>query len=330
MSKCKICNVPGQLVNAELGGYKQGTYYDIYYCENCNASYAEPLEIDEELYDIIYSQAKYLPGYDRYYRFADDVLKVADPLFYLAEMEDTYWAIYDFLRNYTQVKSPRILEVGCGLGYLTYSLVKSGFNAKGVDISENAVVEATNRYGKFYERADIYQYSKIKQEKFDIIILTEVIEHIPNPIQFVEALKSLLSKDGCIIITTPNKSEAISQEKYWDTELPPVHLWWLSEKSFKNISKILGMSVSFTDFTKFQNRILFKRKYQEPWRKQTLDVSGKILFTTPFSQLKYVTKRQLINIGLWQVIKKTINGTQKTNNLSVSDRLCAILKPINE
>ncbi|ADB40912.1 class I SAM-dependent methyltransferase [Spirosoma linguale] len=329
MTSCPICSQQTNLVYKSFLAYQQGQNYDIYFCENCDSSHANPLKIDEDLYNYIYTKAKILPGYDRYYRFADDVLKVKNPLLYLAETEDTYWAIYDYVINYKIASDPKILEVGCGLGYLTYSLVKSGYNVKGVDISKEAVQEATRRYGKYYEYADIYEYSKTSNEKFDIIILTEVIEHIPDPVGFIAALKDLLSVSGRILVTTPNKDKIISKEMYWDTELPPVHLWWLSKKSFQSMASKLNLDVAFTDFTNFQKNIKEERTYSSPWRQQTLSSEGEILFNVPFNSLRYYIRRYLISheiLNLWRSIKGKVSKGVVREDISISDRLCAILK----
>ncbi|TAE27306.1 MAG: methyltransferase domain-containing protein [Cytophagales bacterium] len=333
MTHCSLCYQEAELVYESLIGYQEGSTYNIHYCSHCDASYASPLQIDDNLYNVIYSKAEQLPGYSRYHRFAEDVLKVRNPFLFLAETEDTYWAIYDYLKNQSTDTDAKILEVGCGLGYLTYALVKEGFNAEGVDISHKAVDEAIKRYGAYYSQADIYQLAQNPLKQYDIIILTEVIEHVPDPVGFINSLTKLLLPKGRILVTTPNKHSVVSHEKYWDTELPPVHLWWLSEKSFVCISDKLSLNVRFADFTKYQVKIKQERVYGDPWRKQTLSSEGDILFEVPHNGLRYVIRRNLIDYGLlsqWQDLKSKFQKSQYRENLSVSDRLCAILSKKDE
>lgn len=333
MINCPICKKQAQLAYTSLLGYQEGSSYDIYFCKNCDASHARPLEIDENLYNVIYSKAKELPGYDRYHRFAEDVLKVNNPLLFLAETEDTYWAVYNYLSEQKLYPNPKILEVGCGLGYLTYAMVKGGYNAHGVDISKKAVNEAIKRYGNHYSCVDIYELKVEQSQKFDIIILTEVIEHVPDPVAFIGTLKELISDSGRILITTPNKHSLITKEKYWDTELPPVHLWWLSNTSFLSIAEVLSMSVSFTNFSQFQHKIKQSRIYSDPWRKQTLSTDGGLLFIVPHHKLRYNFRRVLIDYGLlgtWQSTKAIFTNSEKRGDISVSDRLCAIFSKDNE
>jgi SAM-dependent methyltransferase len=80
-------------------------------------------------------------------------------------------------------------------------------------------------------------------------VATEVIEHLLDPSEFVKKLKTLVKPDGCIILTTPNKS-FFPDSVVWESSLPPIHHWWLTEKSLSVLSEKIGMGVTFTDFSK--------------------------------------------------------------------------------
>ena len=47
------------------------------------------------------------------------------------------------------------------MGYLTYALNKTGYNAKGIDISRTAIERAIASYGKHYEAKDVHDYCKM-------------------------------------------------------------------------------------------------------------------------------------------------------------------------
>src|SRR6185369_8216263 len=74
-------------------GYQLGNFYVINECEGCMSSFAAPLEIDDSLYDLIYANARYAPGYNRYFSYAQAVLKQGNPLDYLSRQEESYWAV---------------------------------------------------------------------------------------------------------------------------------------------------------------------------------------------------------------------------------------------
>ena len=82
------------------------------------------------------------------------------------------------------------------------------------------------------------------------MILTEVIEHVENPIEFLKAIEVLLKNNGNIIMTTPNKS-IVPLDVVWSSELPPIHHWWFSEDSIKYMANHLNLQYSFIDFTRF-------------------------------------------------------------------------------
>ena len=149
--------------------------------------------------------------------------------------------------------APNILEIGCGLGYLTYSLNREGYKAKGLDISQEAVNKAIQNYGNYYTCANLFEYAINHEKEYDILILTEVIEHLNDINSFMKSLKKLLRYEGKIILTTPNKSY-YPTTVLWASDLPPVHCWWLSEESIKLIALKLNMAVSFLDFENYYKK----------------------------------------------------------------------------
>lgn len=248
--KCGICGNNTSLRFKAHPGYLESKSYDIRHCDHCDASFSVPLAVDNDIYDLIYSNLSKIPGYSRYLSYAVNVLNEINPLGYLASQEAMYWAITDFLKKYKIQKNSKILEVGCGFGYLTYSIFKEGYNITGLDMSSEAVKNAKKNYGDHYVCANVGEYSKGNAKQYDVIILTEVIEHIPDIATFIGSLGDIVKDDGYIVITTPDKS-AYSSNVVWATELPPIHLWWLSNKSVQNISSLIGRHAVFTDFSEY-------------------------------------------------------------------------------
>lgn len=279
---CIVCNKPAKIVLENLDGYIESKVFNIYYCSFCNTSFVWPHEVDSKIYNYIYSQADIVSGYNRYAKYAAEIKKQKNALNYLAGKEATYFAVRDILKQNVD-KKQKILEVGSGLGYLTYALAQEGYNITGLDISIDAVEKAEKQFGKHFICEDVYQYAIDNNGKYDVVILTEVIEHVPDPCVFSNILLKLLKSEGNLIISTPNKS-AYPRHEYWNTELPPVHLTWFSEDSFKIISQQKGLSFSFFDFTNFNLKHLdyTKFKYYEFYNKRhkrtpTLNFNGEVL-----------------------------------------------------
>ena len=96
-------------------------------------------------------------------------------------------------------------------------------------------------------------------ERPSFIILSEVIEHLTNPIFFISELLNYLRPGGSIIVTTPNK-DVCSPKEIWDTELPPVHLWWFTKKGLQAVGKKLMCQVAFASLDGFYNENLRFKK----------------------------------------------------------------------
>jgi SAM-dependent methyltransferase len=250
---CPLCAGKANRTYEGLIGYIEGKIYDLYECENCEASFANPLKSDDAVYNHIYSQPERIPGYERYVRYSKLVKQVSKPLDALSNAENTYWSIREALKKSFDGKDVTIAEIGSGLGYLTYSLNKAGYRARGIDISSEAVAKAKAAYGDYYEAGDIVKLSESYKGRFDCVVMTELIEHVEDPKAFIVSALNMLKEGGKLIITTPNKSWT-PKGYVWGSDVPPIHLWWFSEKSIIEIAKSLGKKCSLLDFTPFTSR----------------------------------------------------------------------------
>lgn len=276
---CKICNSNAKLVTKAHQGYMQGSFFDVYHCSSCNTSFVDDQDFSTDIYQLIYSNPEQTPGYNRYYYYADSIKGVAAPLDYLSDFEPMYWAVKKILTEEYTDKKAKILEVGSGLGYLTYAIRQQGYDIKGLDISESAVRDANKRFGEYFIAADIFEYYPTNKKSFDLIILTEVIEHLENPKPFIACLLDMLKDGGQVVITTPNKTVDYSSA-IWNTELPPVHLWWFSEESAIALANELSCSCRFLDFTNFNKTHFDKMRfkiYKNYDFGPTLDTNGQLI-----------------------------------------------------
>jgi len=101
-------------------------------------------------------------------------------------------------------KDIKILEVGCGTGeYISRQLAKKGFLVKGIDLDYNSIEYAKKR-NKFPNLK--YQVKDLKEidEKYDVIICSEVLEHLKDPLEMLTQINQKLSARGIVIVTIPN------------------------------------------------------------------------------------------------------------------------------
>ena len=326
MSNCKICGSIASSIK-KVEGYKENKYYQIYYCESCDASFSDCYPDDSSIYNLIYENASFISGYGRYDTYKNNVLKNENPFEYLSEAEDMYWAIKQSISKGHLKKTSKILEVGCGMGYLTFSLNKEGFDIKGCDISEKAIEKAKKTYGlsssELFFVADIYKISENDSLRYDTIILTEVIEHIYDPLHFINTLLKLLKNNGNVIITTPNKT-AYKKSVFWTSDLPPVHYWWLSENSFEKIALLTNSSIQFIDFSQYNiDRHLFVDDDNIKDGVSTFDKNGNLLLKS--SKFLFMLKFLIKKTWAFDVIKYVKFKLTK-KDISKSYVLCCILQ----
>jgi 2-polyprenyl-3-methyl-5-hydroxy-6-metoxy-1,4-benzoquinol methylase len=84
----------------------------------------------------------------------------------------------------------------------------------------------------------------LKENSFDLIIATELIEHLPDIHLFISKSIKLLKSNGFLLISTPNKPKN-NHENFWETDNPPVHVSWLSKDSFDFLGKKYNLNIEF-------------------------------------------------------------------------------------
>src|SRR3989338_8206674 len=86
-------------------------------------------------------------------------------------------------------KNAKILDVGCNYGSLIYNLSKLGYkNVYGIDVNKDSINTGKKEYKKLSKNLSCYSGNNIpfKDESFDVVLMFDVIEHIPNVQSFLK------------------------------------------------------------------------------------------------------------------------------------------------
>lgn len=94
-----------------------------------------------------------------------------------------------------------VLDIGCGPGELAYDVAKKAKRVVGIDFNEKSIASAQKKY-KRQNLQYIYGDATVKKfdGRFDVIILSNVLEHIEKRVEFLKAIKPLAPK---ILIRVP-------------------------------------------------------------------------------------------------------------------------------
>lgn len=169
--------------------------------------------------------------------------------------------LYKTIENiFSEFKIPvtaKILDAGCGGGYVLNNLYSSGYkDIWGVDISESGIKVAQNSYNELQNRFNVHNvYDKSLPSSFpgsgyDVVLSVEVIEHLYNPRLYLKNINSWLKKGAYLILTTPYhgylKNLAISLANKFDSHCDPIteggHIKFFSKNTLYRLFQETGCS----------------------------------------------------------------------------------------
>jgi len=135
-----------------------------------------------------------------------------------------------------QKNKQSVLDIGCSVGTFLNCCEKSGFKEiYGTDLNKKTNAICRNNYG--YNVS-----SKIPNKKFDLINMSDLIEHVYNPKEFLLKMKDNLNDKGVIAITTPNISNPLN--KIINIK-PEEHQYYFSKKTMTKLLNLCGYNITY-------------------------------------------------------------------------------------
>ena len=219
--------------------------YDIIDCVECGFIHIHPFpsleEVDKIYSDQYYTQEK--PDYINSYKKDLDWWNVI------------YDERFDFFENFVK-DDKTIFDVGSGTGYFLKRGVERGWEALGIEPNEAAYKYSTEELGMKVIHNFLDVSSKEGIGSFKVIHMSEVLEHISNPIELINIVFEKLKKNGILCISVPNDYNRIQKilaenfkfDSWW--EAPPHHVNYFTIESLSNLLcvngfEILNTTVSF-------------------------------------------------------------------------------------
>ena len=242
---CPFCN------GDRLARYRASAYdaaqmmVNIVECRSCQVGWQWPLQRTEAQSKQVFNEA------------------------YATGEEGTYFdlnrrtAVASFQREFitTYVKAAgRLLDIGCGDGTFARNMAQAGWDAVGLDPAIKMPSLESFPSGSLSLRGDLIENLQAG-DKFDLITLWDVVEHVEKPDQLILIAVSRLAPDGILIVETGNYQCAArvqSDRKWWNYQVD--HRWYLAPPQLRTMLGAAGL-----DRIELADRVL------RPWWKGQSD-----------------------------------------------------------
>jgi len=138
---------------------------------------------------------------EKFLTWFDQKINLSDPWYQL---------LLKMIKPVTSFEGKRVLEVGCGIGVFCMHVARNGGEAIGLDISRNAILEAKTLTKQYHVQDNVeFVVSDARHLPFidgsqDMIVSSEVLEHIEGHEQAFHEFARLIDQSGYICITVPN------------------------------------------------------------------------------------------------------------------------------
>src|SRR4051812_10075013 len=206
---------------------------DILQCESCGLGRTETSGFDPATYYTKdYFSGRHADGYSDYLG--------AEPV-----LRREFAHSVDFIRTYR--RSGKLLELGAAYGFFLMEAARH-FDVAGIELAVDAV-EHGRRAGLnvvqgMADEATLRQFSHM-----DVIVLFDVIEHLPDPRETLALCHRQLTPGGIVVITTGDFGSTLARLAgvRWRLMTPPQHLWFFTQESMRRMSQGLGFSLEHAD-----------------------------------------------------------------------------------
>lgn len=232
--KCNYCGGDDYKVKYVKDGF------NIVQCNNCSLVYVNPrlnTNVVLSQYDDEYFKGE---GFDKSIDYETEYSKQLGTL----DLND--WdanVIREMLENKgVDASKAKLLDAGCGMGLFLSKAKMYGFDVSGLEFSKYAA-EFVKSKGINVKNATI-DNADLPQNYYYVIVMKEVIEHLPDPKASLEKIYRALKPGGLLFMTTGNydSPERKLRGKDWFYFMPTGHLYIFSNKTMRNYLTKTGFS----------------------------------------------------------------------------------------
>ena len=163
----------------------------------------------------------------------------------------------NLIKKINLLKAKKILDLGCGNGFLL-SMLSNKFKKTGVE-NDLLAIQNAEKYAEII-KLDLNKSFTLK-EKYDVVILHHVIEHLINPIKLLKKIyKFYLNKNGHLVIGTPDFDSAMARKYKNKYRLlhDKTHISLFTFESLCRLFNDLGLKIVDVHFPYFETEYFTK------------------------------------------------------------------------
>jgi 2-polyprenyl-3-methyl-5-hydroxy-6-metoxy-1,4-benzoquinol methylase len=208
--------------------------YTVAQCTSCGLEQLTPLPSQEHLKQL----------YENHYNFGgerDTTYTSLRQRFLFSPLYRIWMAIDGDISFHDISGTGRLLDVGCNEGRGLQFYRRSGWQAEGLELNENAAAVA-RKQGFTVNTALIEDF--VPAHLYDVVILSNVLEHSLNPHEMLVHVKRLLKPGGQVWISCPNGTSWLRSifGRFWINWHVPFHIVQFSASTLQNLLKECGFS----------------------------------------------------------------------------------------
>ena len=189
-------------------------------CSHCETLRYGPYPNQEELQEFYANYAKYKSGLSEYLSGADYDIFISTKKMTMQDL-DTPLSFFE---------NKKYLDIGCGTGHwLRYLATNGMLTGYGIDASAECV-KIGQSLGIEIQHRDLLEID----EKFDVLFMSHLIEHVPDPDRYIAHCAKILNQGGALLIETPVFGPvAEAYKEKWRFLMPVEHLNLFSVRALK-------------------------------------------------------------------------------------------------
>jgi 2-polyprenyl-3-methyl-5-hydroxy-6-metoxy-1,4-benzoquinol methylase len=148
-----------------------------------------------------------------------------------------------------QAEPGRLLDVGCGKGRFLAAARAAGWEVVGLEPTERSWRVAVEEF-ELDVIPELFRDDHFPDDHFDVVTMWHTLEHIPDPVQVVQAIYDWLVPGGMVVIAVPNYDsfQARLGQDLWFQLDPPHHLYHFTPRTVKQLLTVSGFAESATHF----------------------------------------------------------------------------------